>query len=461
MGPNKQKAMRKTRLILLGAAAGAALTLATVNHDSVLALAGELAGASGQDAAHTYRELQLFGKIFDTVRADYVDKPDDGKLVEGAINGMVSSLDPHSNYMDVKSFRDMQASTNGEFGGLGIEVMMQDGQLKVVSPIDQTPAARAGVRANDLITAIDGEPIKGLTLQQAVEKIRGPVNSSIRVTLSRQGEDKPIELQLTREVIQVRSVTWRAEGDDIGYIRISQFNAHAGPGLKTALQELSKQIPKDKFKGYILDLRNNPGGLLNQAVKVANTFINSGEIVSTRGREPDEGARFDADHSDTDPAATGPLIVLINGGSASASEIVAGALQDHERATILGTRSFGKGSVQTIIALPGDQGALRLTTARYFTPSGRSIQALGITPDIEVIQDEPKDLQAQDGKFSESSLRGHLKAAQGQEMAGSQAYVPKDPKDDRALHVAEDLLRGKDVDVDALTALGTSRAGGG
>jgi carboxyl-terminal processing protease len=457
--------MRNIRLIILGAAAGAALTLATVNHDSVLALAGELAGPSGQDAAQTYRELQLFGKIFDTVRADYVDKPDDGKLVEGAINGMVSSLDPHSNYMDVKSFRDMQASTNGEFGGLGIEVMMQDGQLKVVSPIDQTPAARAGVRANDLITAIDGEPIKGLTLQQAVEKIRGPVNSSIHLTLTRQGEDKPIELQLTREVIQVRSVTWHTEGDDIGYIRISQFNAHAGPGLKTALQELSKQIAKDKFKGYILDLRNNPGGLLNQAVKVANTFISSGEIVSTRGRDPDDGARFDADHSDSDPAAAGPLIVLINGGSASASEIVAGALQDHERATILGTRSFGKGSVQTIIALPGDQGALRLTTARYFTPSGRSIQALGITPDIEVIQDEPKDLQAQDGKFSESSLRGHLKAAQGQEMGGSQAYVPKDPKDDRALHVAEDLLRGKDVDVDALTALGTSptgaRAGGG
>jgi carboxyl-terminal processing protease len=451
--------MRKVRLILLSAAAGAALTFATVNHGLVLALAGELAGASGQDAAHTYRELQLFGKIYDTVRADYVDKPDGGKLIEGAINGMVSSLDPHSNYMDAKSFRDMQASTNGEFGGLGIEVMMQDGQVKVVSPIDQTPAARAGVRANDLITAIDGEPIKGLTLQQAVEKIRGPVNSTIRVTLSREGEDKPIELQLTREVIQVRSVTWRAEGDDIGYIRISQFNAHAAPGLKTALNELSKEIPKDKFKGYILDLRNNPGGLLNQAVKVSNTFISSGEIVSTRGRDPDDGERFDADHSATDPAATGPLIVLINGGSASASEIVAGALQDHARATILGTRSFGKGSVQTIIALAGDQGALRLTTARYFTPSGRSIQALGITPDIEVLQDEPKEMQAQDGKFSESSLRGHLKAAQGQEMAGSQAFVPKDAKDDRALHVAEDLLRGKDVDIDVLTALGTSPAG--
>src|SRR5271166_4602134 len=246
--------MRKLRLVLLGAAAGGALTFATINRDSVLAFAGELAGAPGQDAAHTYRELQLFGKIHDRVHADYVDKPDDGKLIEGAINGMVSALDPHSNYMDVKSFRDMQASTNGEFGGLGIEVMMQDGQLKVVSPIDQTPAARAGVQANDLITAIDGEPIKGLTLQQAVEKIRGPVNSTIRVTLTRQGEDKPIELQLTREVIQVRSVTWRVEGDDIGYIRISQFNAHAAPGLKTALQELSKQIPKDKFKGYILDL---------------------------------------------------------------------------------------------------------------------------------------------------------------------------------------------------------------
>ncbi len=446
--------MRKVRLVLLGAAAGAALTFATVNHDSVLAFAGELAGASGQDAAQTYRELQLFGKIFDTVRADYVDKPDDGKLIEGAINGMMSSLDPHSNYMDVKSFRDMQASTNGEFGGLGIEVMMQDGLLKVVSPIDQTPAARAGIRANDLITAIDGEPIKGLTLQQAVEKIRGPVNTAIHLTLTRQGEDKPIDVQLTREVIQVRSVTWRAEGDDIGYIRISQFNAHAASGLKTAVQELSKQIPKDKFKGYILDLRNNPGGLLDQAVKVANTFISDGEIVATRGRDPDDAQRFDADHSATDPAAAGPLIVLINGGSASASEIVAGALQDHERATILGTRSFGKGSVQTIIALGGDQGALRLTTARYFTPSGRSIQALGITPDIKVVQDEPKDLQAEDGKFGESSLRGHLKAAKGQEMKGSQAYVPPNPKDDKALHVAEDLLRGKDVDLDALTASG-------
>ncbi len=425
--------MRKTSLILLGAAAGVALTLVTTQPRIVFD--GSSARAA---AADTYRQLSLFGDVFERVRSDYVEKPDDSKLVELAINGMLAGLDPHSSYMDAKSFRDMQIQTRGEFGGLGIEVTMEDGLIKVVSPIDETPAAKAGILANDIISHIDDEPVQGLTLNQAVDKMRGPVNTKIKLRVMRKGQDTPIEMSLTREVIRVRSVRSHLEGDDVGYVKISQFNEQTTDGLKKALADMSQQSG-DKMKGFILDLRNNPGGLLDQAISVSDAFLEKGEIVSTRGRNAEETQRFNARAGDLTKGK--PVIVLINGGSASASEIVAGALQDHKRATIMGTRSFGKGSVQTIIPLGSGNGALRLTTARYFTPSGRSIQAKGIVPEIEELQDVPEELKARTNTQGEASLRGHLKA-EGDEQTGSQAYIPPDPKDDKALHAALDLIRG-------------------
>ena len=426
--------MRKTSLIFLGAAAGAAATLLATQPPSMFV--GSSARAA---AADTYRELNLFGDVFERVRADYVEKPDDAKLVESAINGMLSGLDPHSSYMDPKSFRDMQVQTRGEFGGLGIEVTMEDGLVKVVAPIDDTPAAKAGVMANDIITELDGEQVQGLTLNQAVDKMRGPVNTKIKLTIMRKGADKPIEVTIMRDVIRVKSVRSHNEGEDVGYIRITQFNEQTTDGLKDSINDLNNQLGADKIKGYVVDLRNNPGGLLDQAISVSDTFLDKGEIVSTRGRNAEETQRFNARPGDMTKGK--PVIVLINGGSASASEIVAGALQDHKRATLVGTRSFGKGSVQTIIPLGAGNGALRLTTARYYTPSGRSIQAKGITPDIEVLQDVPDDLKARTDTKGEASLRGHLKA-EGTEESGSQSYVPPDEKDDAALKMALDLLRG-------------------
>ena len=428
--------MRKTILVLLGAASGAALTLLAIQPQLVPFAFGSTAKAA---AADTYRQLNLFGDVFERVRADYVEKPDDGKLIESAINGMLAGLDPHSSYMEPKAFRDMQVQTRGEFGGLGIEVTMEDGLIKVVAPIDDTPAAKAGVMANDIITKLDDEQVQGLTLNQAVEKMRGPVNTKIKLTIMRKGQDKPTEVSITRDIIRVRAVRSRVE-DDIGYIRVSQFNEQTTENLKKAITDLQNQIPADKLKGFVVDLRNNPGGLLDQAISVSDAFLERGEIVSTRGRNAEETQRFSARAGDLVKAK--PVIVLINGGSASASEIVAGALQDHKRATLLGTRSFGKGSVQTIIPLGAGNGALRLTTARYFTPSGKSIQAKGITPDIEVLQDVPDELKAKttDTK-GESSLRGHLKA-EGDEATGSQSYVPPDPKNDKALKMALDLIRG-------------------
>ena len=402
-----------------------------------------LIGARAQAAAaDTYRQLNLFGDVFERVRADYVEKPDDAKLIDTAINGMLAGLDPHSSYMDAKSYGDMQVQTRGEFGGLGIEVTMEDGLIKVVAPIDETPASKAGILANDLITKLDDEQVQGLTLNQAVEKMRGPVNTKIKLTIMRKGADKPIEVTLTRDVIHVRSVRSHVEGDDVGYIRITQFNEQTTDGLRKAIADISAKVSDDKLKGYVLDLRNNPGGLLDQAISVSDAFLQKGEIVSTRGRNPEETQRFSARPGDLTKGK--PLIVLVNGGSASASEIVAGALQDHKRATLLGTRSFGKGSVQTIIPLGAGNGALRLTTARYFTPSGRSIQAKGIEPDIEVLQDVPDDLKAKTNTNGEASLRGHLKA-EGKELGGSQSYVPPDPKNDKALTMADELLRGTQV----------------
>jgi carboxyl-terminal processing protease len=349
---------------------------------------------------------------------------------------MLSGLDPHSSYMDPKSFKDMQVQTKGEFGGLGIEVTQEDGFVKVVTPIDDTPASRAGLLAGDFIVEIDGDSVQGLTLNQAVDRMRGPVNSSVKLRISRKGADS-FEVSLKREIIKISSVKSRIE-NDVSYIRITQFTEKTSDGLKNAIDQATKNIPADKLKGYIVDLRNDPGGLLDQAIAVSDAFLERGEIVSTRGRNPDDAQRYVARSGDLTGGK--PVVVLINGGSASASEIVAGALQDHKRATIIGTRSFGKGSVQTIIPL-GPSGALRLTTARYYTPSGRSIQAKGIDPDIQVLQDVPDDIKGKDETKGEAALKGHLKNGTN-EQGGSSAYVPADPKQDKQLQYALDLLRG-------------------
>src|ERR1700722_2562366 len=428
--------MRKSSLLLLGAMFGVgAATLGLETHF----LASQPAQAAS--AGDTYRQLNLFGDVFERIRADYVEKPDDGKLVEAAINGMLTSLDPHSSYMDAKSFRDMQVNTKGEFGGLGIEVTMEDGLIKVISPIADTPAARAGILSGDIITQIDGDAVQGLTLNQAVDKMRGAVKTSVKLTILRKDRKDTLGVDLTREVIEVKSVKFRQE-DDVGYIQITQFNEQTTENLRNALDSLKKDIGDDKLKGYVLDLRNDPGGLLDQGVGGCDTFLDKGEIVSTRGRNPEDTKRWGARHSDITRGKR--LVVLINGGSASASEIVAGALQDHKRATLLGTRSFGKGSVQTIIPI-GNDAAIRLTTARYYTPLGRSIQAKGIEPDIKVLEVIPDDLKGKDEAKGEASLRGHLSNDKGEDLSASQAYVASDPAKDTQLMAALDLLRGKAI----------------
>ena len=343
---------------------------------------GQAIAAFAQDSsrADTSRLLTLFGDVFERVRAEYVDPVTDKDLVENAINGMLTGLDPHSSYMNAKQFRDMQVQTKGEFGGLGIEVTQDNGFIKVISPIDDTPASKAGVKAGDIITALDGKTVQGLSLQDAVDRMRGAPNSKITLTIKREGIDKPLELSMLREIIHIQVVKQRMEPGDIGYVRLSQFTEQADASLKQAVRTLRQQAG-GKLKALILDLRNNPGGLLDQAVSISGDFVDQGEIVSTRARHSKDAQRWDAKGSDI--IAGVPLVVLINGGSASSSEIVAGALQDHHRAVLLGTRSFGKGSVQTVIPLPGN-GAMRLTTARYYTPSGRSIQGLGINPDVTV-----------------------------------------------------------------------------
>jgi len=425
--------MRKMSLVLFGAALG-------VGGSVVATQTQLLSGTSAVAAsAETYRQLSLFGDVFEKVRTDYVEKPEESKLIETAVNGMLTSLDPHSSYMDAKAFRDMQTTTRGEFGGLGIEVTMEDGLIKVVSPIDETPASKAGILANDIITQIDEDQVQGLTLNQAVDKMRGPVNSAVKLKISRKEAKDPIDVTLNRDVIKIRPVRSRTEANDVGYIRLTQFNEQTYDGLKTAIDKLGTDIGGDKLKGYVLDLRNNPGGLLDQAVMVSDAFLDRGEIVSTRGRNPDETQRFSAKMGDL--AKGKPIVVLVNGGAASASEIVAGALQDHKRATIMGTRSFGKGSVQSIIPL-GGQGALRLTTARYYTPSGRSIQAKGIEPDQEILQDVPDELKGKDETKGEAGLKGHLKQKDTDERGGSSAYIPPDPAKDKQLIAAVDFLHG-------------------
>jgi len=417
-----------------------------------------LARSQSASAANSeiYRQLDLFGEVLERVRSDYVEKPEDAKLIEAAINGMLTALDPHSAYLNPKHFRDMQVQTRGEFGGLGIEVTMENGVVKVVSPIEDTPASRAGLMSGDLITHLDKEQILGLTLQEAVEKMRGPVNSPITLTIVRKGVDDPFDVKVVRDVIHINPVKYDVEGDDIGYIRITTFNEQTTANLQKAIDDLKKQIGP-KLKGYIVDLRNNPGGLLDQAISVSDTFLDQGAIVLTRGRNLEETQRSNARPGDL--ADGKQIIVLINGGSASASEIVAGALQDHHRATIIGTRSFGKGSVQTIIPL-GSNGALRLTTARYYTPSGRSIQAKGIEPEAVVEEELPDDLKQKAEAQStrgEANLRGHLKsededdkAKADQDESGSSSYVSPDKAKDTQLNYAIDLLHGiKSVDTEA------------
>jgi carboxyl-terminal processing protease len=365
---------------------------------------------AAKDAApteDTYRLMQLFGNVFERVRSDYVEHPSDKALIESAINGMLSSLDPHSSYMNAEAFKEMQVQTKGEFGGLGIEVTMESGVVKVVTPIDDTPAARAGLQTGDLITQIDGEAVLGLNLSEAVDKMRGPVGSDIKIKVVREGKD-PFDVTMTRAVIKIKSVRSHLE-DDIGYVRITQFNEQASVGLEKAVAAFNKDLGKEKKKlrGLVLDLRNNPGGLLDQAIAVSDDFMTRGEVVSIRSEQhPEESQRFNAKAGDIINGL--PMVVLINGGSASASEIVSGALQDHGRAILMGTKSFGKGSVQTIIPLSGgEDGAMRMTTSRYYTPSGRSIQAVGVSPDIEVHQAKLEVVEPKSQRH-ERDLRGAL-----------------------------------------------------
>jgi carboxyl-terminal processing protease len=417
--------------LLLGALVG--VTLGGVSHGALRA-----ASPSSND------QLTLFADVFNKVRDNYAEKPDDDKMVKGAINGMLTSLDPHSTYFDAKALQDFQSSMKGEeFGGLGLEVMMEDGLVKVVSPIDETPAARAGLMTGDRVTRIDDTPVKGLTLKEAVDKMRGPAKTSVRLLIERGSNKDPKEFTIVREIIHVQSVRSHVESGDIGYIRITQFNQEAYDGLRKALDHFRHDPGSAKLKGYVLDLRNNPGGLLNQAVEITNSFIDTGDIVSTRGRNAEQEQRY-ASRPGVNLSQDKPLVVLINGGSASASEIVSGALQDLKRATLVGTRSFGKGSVQTILPL-GEDGALKLTTARYYTPSGRSIQAKGIEPDIEVLENIPDDLKGKVSSLGEASLFGHLKNGVEEEK-GSDAYVPPEKEKDTQLQAAISLLHGVPVE---------------
>lgn len=422
--------IRKFTILVLGIVLGAAIT-------SLVKTQGITAEAAGVD---TYRQISIFGSVFERIRAEYVTPPDEKKLIQSAIGGMLSSLDPHSSYLDPEATSDMRTQTRGEFGGLGIEVTMEEELVKVITPIVDTPADRAGVLAGDYIAEIDGEPVRGLSLSEAVDKMRGPVNTPIVLTILREGADRPLTIEVIRDVIAIRAVRARAE-DNVGYLRVISFTEKTYSDLEKEIARLTEEIGEDKLEGFILDLRLNPGGLLDQAISVSDAFLDRGEIVSTRGRDPENERRFNARPGDLSSGK--PLIVMINGGSASASEIVAGALQDHKRATVLGTRSFGKGSVQTIIPM-NELGALRLTTALYYTPSGKSIQGKGIEPDIRINQPIPDELKGRLRETGESELRGHIEGQEeDEEGSGSIAYVPPDPKDDEQLGYALQLLRGE------------------
>ena len=434
--------------------AGAIGTLAGIT--VATQFAGPLVAQESGKNASVYEQLDLFGNVFERVRSDYVEQADDKKLIEAAINGMLTSLDPHSSFLSAKDYEDMQTQTRGSFGGLGIEVGQEDGLVKVISPIDDTPAAEAGVQAGDFITHVNGESLMGLGLDEAVEKMRGPVGSEIKITILRQGENEPFDLTIVRDVIKLTVVKTRIEGHAV-VLRVTTFNDET---MDTLRAEMTKAIKDaggiDKVTGFVLDLRNNPGGLLNQAIEVSDAFLDKGEIVSTRGRKPEESERWNAKLGDL--AEGKPMVVLINGGSASASEIVTGALQDHRRAIVVGTKSFGKGSVQTVMPVTADS-AIRLTTARYYTPSGRSIQSLGIQPDIIVEQPPVKPEETDEAgkprtesKFlsSEADLRGALnndsisdeERKQIEAEAKEVAATAKLREDDYQLAYAVDILKG-------------------
>ena len=407
-----------------------------------------LTTAQSDDKEETYRQLSLFGDVFERVRSDYVEEVTDQDLVEAAINGMLTSLDPHSGYLPDDNFKKMQVQTTGRFGGLGIEVTMENGFVKVVSPIDDTPAAKAGLQPEDLIVTVDDVSLVGLTLAEAVEKLRGPVGSEIRIMVQR-AQDEPFEVSIIRDEIKIKSVRSRLY-DTIGYVRITTFSEQTTPGLMNAVDDLYAETDGN-LSGIVLDLRNNPGGLLNEAIRVSDAFLEEGEIVSTRGRDDSDIQHAYARAGDITRGL--PIVILINSGSASASEIVAGALKDHRRSILMGTRSFGKGSVQTIVPLPG-HGAMRLTTARYFTPSGVSIQARGIEPDIEVVLARIEKVEG--GPVREEDLRGALDKGKADSETADDDAADDDPADiDYQLARALDLLRGLSV-FDRLTGEGRS-----
>ena len=445
--------IRDMRKFVMAAVGGAALGAVIATQ-----LAGPLVAQEARRSTTVYENLDLFGDIFERIRAQYVEEVEPRDLIEAAINGMLTSLDPHSSYMPPKEFGDMQVQTRGSFGGLGIEVTQEDGWVKVVSPIDDTPAAAAGIEAGDFITHVDGESTLGLTLDEAVQMMRGPVGSEIIITVVREGVQEPFDVSIIRDTIKLTAVRGRLEGETV-VLRVTTFNDQTYPNLEAGLKKAVEDAGgMDKVNGVVLDLRNNPGGLLTQAIKVSDAFLDKGEIVSTRGRDPQDGERYQATPGDL--IGGKPMVVLINGGSASASEIVAGALQDHRRAVVMGTKSFGKGSVQSVIPLRGE-GAMRLTTSRYYTPSGRSIQALGVAPDIIVEQPprqpEPEEAEATPRRQrSEADLRGSLENDQmsederrmlEEETARAEASAEL-RKQDYQLAYAIDLLRG-------LNAMGT------
>ncbi len=423
-----------------GLALGAFLIVLAAATGLVVWLSPDRGGAVAA-GANIYKSFELFGDVLEQVRSNYVVKPDDAKLIENAIKGVMTGLDPHSAYLTPKEVEDEQAETRGEFGGLGIDVTMEDGIVRVIAPIDNMPAERAGVSAGDAITAIDGEALRGLSMDAAVDKMRGPVGSPIVLTIARKGLPKPLTVKVVRDVIRVNPVQYSVEGD-VGWIKVKSFeNEHTTEYLEQAVADVKKALGSE-VAGYVLDLRNNPGGLLDQAIALSDAFLDHGVIVITKGRAPSDIDRAEAQPGDITDGK--PLVVLINGGSASASEVVAGALQDHQRAQLVGTRSFGKGSVQTMIPLP-NKGAIRITTARYFTPSGRSIQATGIEPDFAVEPELPADLKQQLAMLpfeSEAQLRGHLKNEGSEESGGSLSYVPKEKEKDVQLKAALALLHG-------------------
>lgn len=410
---------------------------------SMLAMAGALAFATpaaqaAANDAETYRQLDQLMDVFERVRAEYVEKVDDKKLLEGAINGMLTSLDPHSSFLDARDFEQMRQQTDGEYGGLGIEVTQENGVVKVISPIDDTPASRAGIKAGDYITQINKEPIFGLSLQDAIAKMKGPPKTSITLTIAREGEDKTRDVVLVREIITLNRVKSEVKAGTVGYIRVSQFNKNVGASTRAAVADLQQKIGDKRVTGYVLDLRRNPGGLLDQAIEVSDVFLERGEIVSQRGRRKDDIQRYYARPGDQTNGK--PIIVLVDESSASASEIVAGALQDHRRALVLGQRTFGKGSVQTLIPLSEDT-ALRLTTARYYTPSGRSVQELGVQPDILVPQLSDPDLNNRP-RLREADLRNHLI----NNSSGASRTEEVDDKPDPRFNATADALKKLKID---------------